>query len=123
MNFNYLLIHDTGVVIDPCRQILPQTEMILCGGGFAVNGILEVYRVDASLAAVAVANEQELFVVLRKQLIRILRRIPHAGIQLTTERRTAKQLRLAMTTSAIKPESGCGLGAVVCSIWVWFFTG
>jgi len=34
--------------------------MILCGGGFAVDGILKVHRVDASFAAVAVANEQEL---------------------------------------------------------------
>lgn len=33
--------------------------MILCRG-LAVDGILEVHRVDASLAAVAIANEQEL---------------------------------------------------------------
>lgn len=56
----HLLIHDTGVVVDPRRQIFAQTEVILCGGGLAVDGVLEVHRVDASLAAVAVANEQEL---------------------------------------------------------------
>jgi len=48
------------VVVDPRRQIFAQTEVILCGGGLAVDGVLEVHRVDASLAAVAVANEQEL---------------------------------------------------------------
>lgn len=55
----YLLIHDAGMIVDTRRKIFAQTEMILCRG-LAVDGILEVHRVDASLAAVAIANEQEL---------------------------------------------------------------
>lgn len=55
----YLLIHDAGVVVDTRRKIFAQTEMIFCRG-LAVDGILEVHRIDASFAAVAIANEQEL---------------------------------------------------------------
>lgn len=47
------------MVVDTRRKIFAQAEMILCRG-LAVDGILEVHRIDASLAAVAIANEQEL---------------------------------------------------------------
>lgn len=55
----YLLIHDAGMIVDTRRKIFAQAEMILCRG-LAVDGILEVHRIDASLAAVPIANEQEL---------------------------------------------------------------
>lgn len=61
----YLLIHNAGVIIDTRRQILAQTEVILCGC-LAINGILKVHGVDAPLAAVSIANEQELFQLQKK---------------------------------------------------------
>lgn len=47
------------MIVNTRRKIFAQTEMILCRG-LAVDGILEVHRIDASLAAVAIANKQEL---------------------------------------------------------------
>lgn len=51
----YLLVHNAGVIVDTGGQILAQTEMIL-SCGLAIDGILKVHGVDASLAAVAIAK-------------------------------------------------------------------